>query len=171
MRISLRKIVAWFAAPLFAVLIGSVPARAQFGLAVPGVGRINRWMGGAALAAPIDAAGSLFWNPASISGLGHNEMVFGTELLIPRTTITSHVPAGALGPGTPGLTGTTGGNNGVFPLPAFALVYKPEDYQGFTYGIGFFQLGGFAVNYPGSHTNPVLMPPPPLRPGAGAIHA
>jgi long-chain fatty acid transport protein len=171
MRIGLKQIVAWFAAPLLIALIGSVPARAQLGLAVAGVGPINRSMGGAALAAPIDAAGSLFWNPASISGLGHNEMVFGTELLIPRTTITSHTPAGVFGPGTPALTGTTGGNNGVFPLPTFALVYRPENYTGFTYGLGFFQLGGFAVNYPATTTNPILTPQPPFGRGVGPLYA
>jgi long-chain fatty acid transport protein len=152
------------------VLLGSVPVRAQFGLATAGVGPINRSMGGASVAAPIDAAGSLFWNPASIGGLGHNEMLFGLDLLIPRTTITSRVPAGALGAGSPAMSGTTGGNNGVFPLPTFALVYRPEEYTGFTYGLGFFALGAFGVNYPASRTNPVLAPPAFGR-GIGALYS
>ncbi|MBV8264866.1 MAG: outer membrane protein transport protein [Planctomycetaceae bacterium] len=126
MRIGRREILVAFATLLFMTL-GSVPARAQFGLALSGVGPINRSMGGAAVAAPIDAAGALFWNPATISGLGRSEMEFATEVLIPRTTVQSRVPAGAFGPNFPprSLSGNNGGNNGVFPLPAFGLVYQP----------------------------------------------
>ena len=69
MRFGRRGILVAFATLLFMTL-GSVPARAQFGLALSGVGPINRSMGGAAVAAPIDAAGAFFWNPATISGSG-----------------------------------------------------------------------------------------------------
>src|SRR4051812_23154988 len=74
------------------------PARAQFGLATSGVGPINRSMGGAAVAAPLDAAGAIYWNPATIADLGRSEMEFGTGFLVPRTTLSSRVGAGALGP-------------------------------------------------------------------------
>src|SRR3954469_7812078 len=78
------------------------PARAQFGIALSGVGPINRSMGGAATAAPIDSGGALFWNPATIGALPQgNEIAFGIGLLIPRTTLTSRVPAGAFGNGLP----------------------------------------------------------------------
>ena len=146
MTFSFPRIASWFATTIFVIVSSSAPAWAQFGLAVAGVGPINRSMGGAAVAAPIDAAGALFWNPATIGGLERSEMVFGTELLIPRTTITSRVGAGTFGPTT--LAGTTGGNNGVFPLPTFALVYRPTDKESpWTYGIGFFEIGGFGTNY------------------------
>ncbi|MGE5755263.1 MAG: OmpP1/FadL family transporter [Planctomycetaceae bacterium] len=172
MRIGRRGFFAWFAAPVLVVLLGSVPARAQLGLAAGGVGPINRAMGGAAVAAPIDAAGSLFWNPATISGLGRSEMLFGTELLIPRTTVSSRVGANTFGPGLPPvpLAGTTGGNNGVFPLPSFGLVYQPKE-SAWTYGLGFFELGAFGVNYPSRLTNPVLMPQAPFGRGVGSIYS
>jgi long-chain fatty acid transport protein len=162
---------ARFAALLvFMAGLGSGQVRAQFGLAVGGVGPINRSMGGAATAAPLDAAGALFWNPATISGLGRSEMVFGTELLIPRTTLTSRVGPNTFGPGLPPgpLRGNNGGNDGVFPLPTFSLVYQP-DQSPLTYGIGFFELGGFGVNYPASRTNPILMPQVPFGRGVGPL--
>ncbi|MBV8557679.1 MAG: outer membrane protein transport protein [Planctomycetaceae bacterium] len=170
MRIGRREILVAFATLLFMTL-GSVPARAQFGLALSGVGPINRSMGGAAVAAPIDAAGALFWNPATISGLGRSEMEFATEVLIPRTTVQSRVPAGAFGPNFPprSLSGNNGGNNGVFPLPAFGLVYQPES-SAWTYGIGFFELGGFGVNYPASLRNPIFSPQAPFGRGVGALY-
>ena len=97
MRYGRRAALGW--AALIACL-GAMPgqARAQFGLAVGGVGPINRAMGGASTAAPIDAAGALYWNPATISGLDRNESEFATEVLIPRTTLTSRVAPGTFGP-------------------------------------------------------------------------
>src|SRR3954454_1098849 len=76
------------------------PARAQYGLAIGGVGPINYSMGGAAAAAPIDSAGALYWNPATITALG-NEMEVGPSFLLPRTTISSRVDRGAFGFGQP----------------------------------------------------------------------
>ncbi len=170
MKIGRKGILAWFAVPVLIIVLNSTSARAQLGLAVGGVGPINRSMGGAAVAAPIDAAGALFWNPATISGLGRSEMVFATELVIPRTTLSSKVPTGAFGAGFPPrtLAGNNGGNNGVFPLPAFGLVYQPEK-SPWTYGIGFFELGGFGVNYPASLRNPILTPQVPFGRGLGSL--
>src|SRR6266478_4809911 len=58
----------WFGLAVLvgSVAIGTTPARAQFGLAISGVGPINRSMGGAATAAPLDSAGAIYWNPATI---------------------------------------------------------------------------------------------------------
>src|SRR6516225_3588816 len=77
--------------------VSAAPARAQFGLAVSGVGPINRSMGGASTAAPLDSAGALYWNSATIGALPSSEMEFGTGFVIPRTTLSSVVPADALG--------------------------------------------------------------------------
>src|SRR6516164_8698055 len=81
--------------------LGVAPARAQFGLAISGVGPINRSMGGASTAAPIDSAGALYWNPATITDLPSSEMEVGFGFFIPRTTVTSKVYAGSLGSGFP----------------------------------------------------------------------
>ncbi len=161
-----------FAAIVTLLVIGfATSTHAQFGSTASGPGPINRSMGGAATAAPIDAAGALFWNPAAISGLDQSEMGFGVEVLIPRTTVTSRVAASSFGPGLPAqnMGGTTGGNNGVFTLPSFGLVYKPEQ-SFFTYGIGVYAIGGFGLNYPVSKTNPVLSPQFPNGIGVGPLY-
>jgi long-chain fatty acid transport protein len=158
-----------------AFLIGSAvlaaPARAQFGLVAAGVGPINRSMGGAATAAPIDSAGALYWNPATIGGLPQSEMEFGTSIVIPRTTLSSRLQAGSLGMGQPptSLAGTTGANNGIFLAPAVGIVYNPTD-SPWTYGMGIFAVGGFAVNYPAVRTNPVLSPQFPFGFGVGPLY-
>ncbi len=145
--------------------------QAQFGIAINGVGPINSSMGGASVAAPLDSAGALYWNPATIGQLGRSEMEFGLGLLIPRSTLESRVPAGALGNGLPSATtaGNTGGNNGVFILPAFGVVYRPAD-SPLAYGLAVLEIGGFAVNYPVSRTNPVLNPGAPYGLGVGPLY-
>ena len=163
----------WLGLSAFAMVLGVAvaPARAQFGVAVSGVGPINRSMGGAATAAPLDAAGSLYWNPATIGALGHSEMEFGVGILIPRTSLQSSVPAGAFGPNSPtsNVRGNTGGNNGVFLLPMFALVYNPKD-SPWSFGLGVFEIGGFGVNYPTVQTNPILNPGAPFGKGVGPLY-
>ena len=63
----LRLGIALAIALLFAMTPSAV--HAQFGVAISGVGPINRSMGGAAVAAPLDSAGALYWNPATIGAL------------------------------------------------------------------------------------------------------
>jgi long-chain fatty acid transport protein len=149
----------------------AAPARAQYGLALGAVGPINFSMGGAATAAPIDSAGALYWNPATITGV-KNEMEVGLGFLVPRTTISSRVNAGAFGFGQPTTlqSGTTGGNNGVFILPTIGLVYKPSDDSRVTYGFGVFEIGGFGVNYPVDLKNPILNPQVPFGRGVGPLY-
>ena len=143
------------------------PAKAQFGIAVSGVGPINRSMGGAATAAPLDSGGAIYWNPATIGALGRSEMSFGIGILIPRTSLSSTAPAGAFGPNA--MSGKTGGNNGVFLLPMISLVYNPND-SPWTFGIGVYEIGGFGVNYPVSRTNPILNPGAPFGNGVGPLY-
>ena len=81
-------------------LLASGRALAQ-GIVVAGAGPINRSMAGASVAAPIDAAGAMFWNPAAISGLKASQILFGAEFPYTRTTISSSAAAGSLGPGIP----------------------------------------------------------------------
>jgi long-chain fatty acid transport protein len=82
---------------VLAALLDASPAWAQAGVVLTGVGPVNRSMAGASTAAPIDATGALYWNPASISGLPQSEIAFGLELLYPHTNLSSSVPANALG--------------------------------------------------------------------------
>src|SRR5688572_14951334 len=82
------------------LLTAEQPAYSQFGPNLSGAGPINRSMGGTAVAAPIDAIGSLYWNPATISQLD-NSLEFGLELLAPNSSVYSGIPANAFGPGFP----------------------------------------------------------------------
>jgi long-chain fatty acid transport protein len=160
----------WLGLGLIVALLASTPAQAQIGLALSGVGPINRSMGGASTAAPIDAAGALYWNPATITDLPSNEMEFGIGFFIPRTTLTSSMPAGALGNGLPAanMSGKTGANNGVFLLPAFGLVWTPQE-SPISYGLGIYEIGGFGVNYPIDARNPILNARSPFGTGVGPL--
>ncbi len=136
------------------------------GIALPAAGPVNQSMGGASTAAPIDAMGALYWNPATISALQCSEMGFGLGLMLPTTHLASSVSGFA--PVT--LQGSNRSNAGVTPIPDFALVERIDD-SDWSYGVGIFAIGGFSTNYPASTTNPVLMPPPPVGLGLGHIYA
>ena len=163
-----RYAVACFALGLFAL---PIPLMGQ-GVVLHGVGPINRSMGGAATAAPLDAIGAIHWNPATISALPASEMSFGLEAVLPASDCSSQVAAGAFGPGVPpvDLAGSTGAELGVSAIPSFAFVHKPED-SCWTYGLGVFGIGGFGGNYAASLTNPILTPPPPNGFGVGRVAA
>ncbi len=131
------------------------------GIVLPGAGPINRSMGGASTAAPVDAAGALLWNPGSITALEGSQMLFGAEFLYTRTTLAS-----SLGP----FSGESDSHSGVPVLPTIALVHNdPDSY--FSYGLGVFTIGGFGVNYETSTTNPLLTPQPPAGFGIGNAYS
>jgi long-chain fatty acid transport protein len=145
-------------------------AFAQFGAQLSGIGPINRSMGGAATAAPLDTLGAFQWNPATITALP-SSTDFALELLVPQSSLSSTINAGALGGGFPPttLSGTNRSNSGVFPLPAFGVVYQPEE-SPLSFGIGVMAVSGFSVNFPGSTTNPILTAPPPNGVGLGPLY-
>lgn len=146
-------------------------ARAQFGATLTGVGPINRSMGGASTAAPLDTLGAFMWNPATITALP-SSTDFGMEVLLPQAKLSSTVNAGALGPGFPPMTlsGSDRSNSGAFPLPEFGFVYQPED-SPLSYGIGLLTVAGFSANFPGDPQNPILSPPPPNGLGVGPLYS
>jgi long-chain fatty acid transport protein len=146
------------------------PARAQIGPLITGAGPVNRSMAGAAVAAPLDAAGALYWNPATTTALPSSSLDFGLELLYPQTSLASSLPANSLGRGIPPipLAGSSRGDDGIFPLPSIGLIYKPDE-SPFTLGLGLFPVAGFGVNYSASATNPILTPQPPSGLGLGSV--
>jgi long-chain fatty acid transport protein len=161
------------AASVTVTLLGQFSARAQIGDSLNGIGPINRSMGGAAVAAPLDSAGALYWNPATIAALENSELESGLELLFPRSWLSSRIAPGALGPGFPShaIYGNTGGNDSVTPLPFLGLVYRPESNPFFTYGLGIFPVSGFSVNYPATRNNPILQPQAPFGMGLGPLYS
>ncbi|MBI3861107.1 MAG: hypothetical protein HY290_04345 [Planctomycetia bacterium] len=85
-RISLTRagLGLWFA------LFCHTTAFGQIGAILSGIGPVNRSMGGAATAAPLDTLGAFQWNPATITALP-NSADFGLELLVPQSRLGSSV--------------------------------------------------------------------------------
>jgi long-chain fatty acid transport protein len=128
-------------------------------------------MGGASTANPIDSLGAAFWNPATLSGLPHNEVTFGVELLIAHTDVFSSIPANLFGPGIPPVpvSGSTHSDTGTMVVPNIGVAHRLADTD-LTLGLGVISAAGFGVNYSSSFTNPALTPPPPVGLGLGNIY-
>ncbi len=132
----------------FRIVIGAVlsgaaltlgdSVRAQ-GISLTGIGPINRSMGGAGTAAPLDAMGALHWNPGSISALPGNELGVGLEMLYADIQLTSN------------FGGRTSGDAGWTPIPEIGWVHHLEDTP-WTAGLGLFGVGGFKNNLPANPT-------------------
>ncbi|MDP1559787.1 MAG: hypothetical protein Q8M16_00130 [Pirellulaceae bacterium] len=127
------------------------------GIFLPASGAVNRGMGGATTGAAIEAIGSMYWNPSTISHLPTNEMAFGFETLYGNYSIASSVPG--LG------AGITDAESGANPVPTIAWVHH-TNHPDVTFGLGIFGVAGFGLNIRGDATNPVLSPPFALG-GAG----
>ena len=166
-----RTSCRWIVPLILAAASGPAGLYAQ-GIVIPGAGPVNRSMAGAGVAAPLDAAGALHTNPASISGLDRSEFVIGAELLYLNTYIGSAVAAEAFGAGSPplALSGETRSDSGVSVLPTVAVAFQPDD-SPWTFGLGLFSIGGFGMNLPASPAapphNPVLSP----TFGGGAVYS
>ncbi len=111
-------------------------------------GAVNRSMGGASVAAPIDAIGAVYWNPASISGLEHSETAFSLGILVPNHTVASSIG---------GVGGSTEADAGTFPIPNIGWVHHTENPL-VTVGLGVNAVAGFGTNLPVDPTNPALAP-------------
>ena len=107
-------------------------------------------MGGASTAAPLDAIGAIYWNPATISGLEKSETSFGVDLLF-----TDHQISSTIGPNS----GTTDAEPGAMPIPNIGWVHHTE-IPAVTVGLGVNAIAGFKTNLPASSTNPILAPAP-----------
>ncbi len=120
------------------------------GVIVQSAGPVNRGMGGAAVAAPVDSIGAILWNPASISGMASSETSIGFGLLFPNHTVASSV-----GPAS----GSTEADAGAFPLPNIGWVHHTTN-ERVSIGFGMHTFSGFGTNLPVDPTNPVLAPAP-----------
>jgi long-chain fatty acid transport protein len=164
----LRSLVLFWSGLILA--LGS-PAFGQ-GIALRAVSPINESMAGVATACPVDSAGALQWNPASISGLPGSDVSFGMEMILPSATLSSSVKAGAFGPGVPAqnMSGWNSSESGVSPAPSMAFVRQVAD-SPWSYGLGMYAIGGSAVNYSASLSNAILTPQPPNGFGLGRLSA
>ena len=134
--------------PAVVLLVVMVLPCATFGqgLVLPGAGAAHRGMAGASTAAPLDAAGAGYWNPAAISGLRGDQVYFGAEMIYADT----RVSATPLPP-----PGSTFSDTGLAGVPTIAMVYHRED-SPMTVGIGVYGLVGGAVNFGSRQAGPPL---------------
>ena len=136
------------------ILFFSEAVEAQ-GVLFRGVGAVNEGFGGASTAAPLDSAGAIYWNPASISGLKHSEMQFGVGIVMSETELSSTMPSGPLVG-----AGKTEGSAGSIPAPSAAMVWKMPNKR-WTLGFMFAGIGGASTMYPADATNPIMPQSPP----------
>jgi long-chain fatty acid transport protein len=155
--------VTRFPLPAFLVAMAtlsvSTMAMAQPGVYLPGGGAVHGGMAGVSTAAPLDAIGAVYWNPAAVGRLHRNEVSIGGAFVYPDISLFSSVPRlnGTVA------SGRTRSDNG-FPLvPNIAVVSQLEEGSPWTMGFGLLALGGGGVNFPGDANNPLLAPSGPLN--------
>jgi len=145
---------------LIAAMLSASPdvAPAQ-GIVAPGAGPILRSFGGTAIAAPLDAVGALYWNPATLSFLDRR-IDIGAELFWKDQAVESTIPPNLLGPGVPptSVTGKTTSSDGLQLGPATAIVIrsKSKRWSRLTLSGGAFPYSGGGSNYPADPNNPTL---------------
>ncbi len=143
------------------LLFVATSAAAQ-GIIFPSTGARHRAMAGASTAAPIDAAGATYWNPAAMAAMEDGEVFVGVDFLYANTFLDSAVAA-------TGAFGSNRSDSGLSGAPSFAVVTRPEN-SSFTYGVGVFGIVGRTIDFPGSEFNPVLKPyNPPQSFGFGPV--
>ncbi|MDR0390490.1 MAG: outer membrane protein transport protein [Planctomycetaceae bacterium] len=122
------------------------PVFAQ-GVLLRGIGAVNSSMGSVATGTPIDSAGALYWNPASISALEKSELAFGLGLILPNSRVSSSIA---------GISGSTKSEAGTVPNPNMSFVWRRCPQSAVTFGLGVSAVGGAAALYSADPTNPIL---------------
>ena len=126
----------------------------QAGHIMQGVGAVNMSMGGAATAQPLDISGAMQWNPATLSAFDSKILKLDVGLFFSSPELSSSLPAGMLGTGAPGVSGTTMDDRGMSPMPALAMVWGKEGSK-HTFGASAFGISGFGVTFPEETNNPL----------------
>jgi long-chain fatty acid transport protein len=122
-----------------ALLLSSASVFAQ-GVMLRSVGSANGAVGSVATAMPLNASGAIFWNPATISALQHNEIEIGAELIQPHSSTAMSIPA-------MGLTDYRKSEAGITPVPSMSFVWKRCPKSPLTFGVGVAGVGGASSLY------------------------
>ncbi|MDR1269728.1 MAG: outer membrane protein transport protein, partial [Planctomycetaceae bacterium] len=125
------------------------------GVLLRSIGAVNDSIGSVATATPVDAAGAIYWNPASISALEKSEISFGIGVIMPKMRVSSSLDVG----NGVTLSGSTKGNAGSVPDPSMAFVWRRCPKSPVTFGLGLGAVGGAASLYPSTgspYDNPIL---------------
>ena len=137
----------WTYCAVLILIVGCQQAHGQ-GIVLPWAGAVNSGMGGASTAAPLDALGATYWNPATTSGL-ENELSVGLGFLVPVLETRSSITGLA--------SGSSKSDAGSTALPSFGFVFRHEG-SALTYSLGVAPVAGFGVNYAASGDNPIFLP-------------
>ena len=133
----------WLIGGLLLLLSTDVPSAMAQGILFPSVGAINRAMSGASTAAPLDAAGATYWNPATISAFPKQEIFVGGDFVYGDTFLAT------------GVVGSTAGENrsdsGLAAAPVIGVISRPKD-STFTFGLGIYSILGRTIDFRGSDT-------------------
>jgi long-chain fatty acid transport protein len=125
----------------------------QTGHLMQGVGSFNMSMGGASTGQALDINGALQWNSASISAFDNTVIAFDAGLMFSAPTLYSTVPT----QNGNTMSGSTDSELGPSLLPNLAMVFGKEGSK-HTFGVSFFGISGFGVDFPESNTNPINFP-------------
>lgn len=136
------------------VMMFSTLAFSQSGHIMQGVGAVNMSMGGASTAQPIDISGSIQWNPATLSVFDGKIIKVDAGFFFSSPELTSSLPPDMLGPGAPGVRGTTSDDRGMSVMPALAFVWGKEESKS-TFAASAFGISGFGVTFPEEANNPL----------------
>jgi long-chain fatty acid transport protein len=132
----------------------TIAAFGQAGHVMQGVGAVNMSMGGAATGQPLDISGALQWNPAAISTFDNTIIKLDIGLFFSSPELSSSLPPDMLGPGAPGVSGTTLDDRGTSLMPALGIVWGKEGSK-HTFGASAFGISGFGVTFPEEANAPV----------------
>lgn len=128
------------------LLFSSFAIFAQAGHIMQGVGAVNMSMGGAATAQPLSIEGALQWNPATLSDFDGKILSISVGGFFSSPELRSSMPAGAMGPGSPEISGVTEDSRGMSIMPAMSFVWGKEDSK-HTFGVSAFGISGFGVTF------------------------
>ncbi|HQZ25286.1 MAG TPA: outer membrane protein transport protein [Flavobacterium sp.] len=145
----MKKIILQFGLVLFSTF-----AFSQAGHIMQGVGAFNMSMGGASTAQPLDISGALQWNPASISVFDDKIIKLDAGLFFSSPELSSSLPAGMMGAGSPAVSGVTKDARDPSIMPALAMVWGKEGCK-HTFGVSAFGISGFGVTFPEELNQPM----------------
>lgn len=132
------------------------------GIIFPSTGAKHRSMAGASTAAPLDAAGATYWNPAAMAGLEESEIFIGVDFMYADTFLDSRVEA-------TNEFGSNRSDSGLAAFPSIGIASRPEN-SDYTWGLNMRSIVGRSIDFPGSEFNPILKPfDPPDSAGVGPV--
>jgi long-chain fatty acid transport protein len=138
----------------FCFFMFSTFAFSQAGHIMQGVGAFNMSMGGASTGQPLDISGALQWNPASISAFNDKIIKLDAGLFFSSPELSSSLPAGMMGTGSPAIYGVTKDARDPSIMPALAMVWGKEGSK-HTFGFSAFGISGFGVTFPEELNQPL----------------